>query len=338
MRWDKLWRSRAPGESGSERDDACAPSPAAPSKLGCPISFFVVGAQKAGTTAMTEILDKQRLVFLGKNKGTHFLDPPTEEFKEYFDQRPQAALYGYQAHFPSFPWDRVYSFDGTPSYTVTPWFMENYRWLTDWQCDDPPMVMLIRNPIVRAMSSYKMFRDRHLLRTSFNVWIKLDLDMFDSCKIDLLSPSGDIRKLHEAVSRCYMGRWRSNVKTGSKANGSQRRVWNGPVYRGESYRLYSLRTQMDVSDMIVFCFQDFLDDNPWALSTTLEFLGIDSGEVSETATPSPNVAPPQTAEAYAEGHGIEVNSTLLSKLRMIYIRQNEILKREFGIDCSWLNM
>ncbi|WHZ19749.1 MAG: putative deacetylase sulfotransferase [Rhodanobacteraceae bacterium] len=115
------------------------------------VSFLIGGVQKAGTTALAGFLRQHPGVSLPKTKEAHVFDAPD------FDEAWSAADVDrrYALHFDARVADALYG-DATPIYCLHERFVARIRRY------NPAMrwILLLRDPVARAISHYHMERDR----------------------------------------------------------------------------------------------------------------------------------------------------------------------------------
>lgn len=110
-------------------------------------SFFLIGAQKSGTTSLFRHLENHPYILSPLGKEPHF-----------FDQRYQKGIRWYESWFPSTKEAEQTSCEGTPitgegstHYLFdahTPARLKEY-------CPDAKLVAILRNPVERAYSAYQ---------------------------------------------------------------------------------------------------------------------------------------------------------------------------------------
>lgn len=139
--------------------------------------FIIIGAQKAGTTALFDILDQHRLIRGAPVKEIHYF--VNDEW--YSENR----LSQYHAYFPlpfEVPSDAKI-FEATPVYLFHPEVAQRLKAYDP----DLKLIVLLRNPIERAFSAWTMYhhvfqkgmyKDHHDPR-SFTEAISEELDMID---------------------------------------------------------------------------------------------------------------------------------------------------------------
>ena len=116
------------------------------------VRFVVGGVQKGGTTALASFLGRCPQVVLPAGKEAHVFDAP--DFDEGWDVA--AVDRRYAAHFPAPLRDGAVYGDATPIYLLHPAFVARigrYNPAMRW-------IVLLRDPIDRALSQYHMERAR----------------------------------------------------------------------------------------------------------------------------------------------------------------------------------
>ena len=108
------------------------------------LDFFVVGAQKAGTTALETFLRSHPQVQMGRKKELHFFDNENVDWTS-----PD-----YAALNASFDWNRsdVLRGEATPIYMYWPKSLERIRAYNR----NAKLIVLLRHPACRAYSHWKM--------------------------------------------------------------------------------------------------------------------------------------------------------------------------------------
>lgn len=108
-------------------------------------SFLVIGAQKAGTSALFKML------------ATHpeLLAPEVKE-QHFFDREEVFALGAdhYRAQFPHPSGRRAHSFEATPSYLYLPQVPARIHAMLP----EARLIAILREPVSRAYSAWNMFR------------------------------------------------------------------------------------------------------------------------------------------------------------------------------------
>jgi len=129
------------------------------------VSFLIVGAQKAGTSALASFLSQHPEVCFAKNKEVHLFDRPDFNDSWAANEVGQA----YREYFPDFKGQNIVG-EATPIYMFLPFIPKRiYRY-------NPKMklIFLMRNPVERAISQYDMEKKRGFEHLPFSVAIFLE--------------------------------------------------------------------------------------------------------------------------------------------------------------------
>lgn len=122
------------------------------------IAFVVGGVQKGGTTALARCLAQHPHIRLPRGKEAHVFDAP--DFDETWEMQRVDARF--EPHFDPAPEDVVHG-DATPIYCFHPAFVRRiaaYNPAMRW-------ILILRDPIERAVSHYWMERRRGVERWPF---------------------------------------------------------------------------------------------------------------------------------------------------------------------------
>lgn len=118
------------------------------------INFFVVGAQKSGTTTLHNLLLKHPTITLPQIKETKFFANDT------FYER--GIEFYHENHFPMFNGDSLYG-EVDPEYMYLPYVAERLA----FYAPSAKIIFLLRNPVSRAFSHYLMSLRRGFEKHSF---------------------------------------------------------------------------------------------------------------------------------------------------------------------------
>ena len=116
------------------------------------IDFLIGGVQKGGTTALASFLARHRQIALPRGKEAHVFDAP--DFDESWPASRIDELYA--PHFDDAAGQGRVQGDATPIYCFQPAFIERiarYNPRMRW-------VLMLRHPVERAVSQYRMERGR----------------------------------------------------------------------------------------------------------------------------------------------------------------------------------
>jgi len=110
-------------------------------------SFIIIGAQKAGTSALFKMLARHPQVLAPAVKEQHFFDSDANYAKGFAH---------YRAQFPLVPrGGGKVSFEATPAYL----FVERAAARLHTHLPEARLVAVLRDPVKRAYSAWNMFRD-----------------------------------------------------------------------------------------------------------------------------------------------------------------------------------
>lgn len=109
------------------------------------IDFFVVGAQKAGTTALHHYLSRHPDIFLPRKKETHF-------FSDNHGEYPLGIDYYLDTYFPAMECGEKLTGEVDPEYMFFP---EVAQRLADFS-QEAKIILVLRDPVSRAFSHYQM--------------------------------------------------------------------------------------------------------------------------------------------------------------------------------------
>lgn len=185
--------------------------------------FLIIGAQKAGTTALFGMLAAHQAVLAPAVKEHHFFDE---------DERYAKGMTSYLRGFPRRNRSRgQVTFEATPSYL----FIEAAAKRIHDQLPGVKLIAVLRNPVSRAYSAWNMFRDfkndpvhghlhdtrsfeqaveeelggkdlpmahRYLARGLYADQIKRYFDMFGRDRLLLLGHEHLLRSPEEVMKKC----------------------------------------------------------------------------------------------------------------------------------------
>ena len=150
---DRLWCMD--GQDGEDRIAVPAklprPGPAMPDTYRPRLGFMIVGAQKCGTTALARFLSRHPEIGMAEPKEVHLFDAPGYSG----DWRPEEMDERYQPSFEHCPGAAIRG-EATPIYMLLPEIArELHRYNPDLK-----LIVLLRDPVERAISHYYMERAR----------------------------------------------------------------------------------------------------------------------------------------------------------------------------------
>ncbi len=142
-------------------------------------NLLCVGAQKAATSSLYQMLRQHPQVYVPERKELHFFDAP--DYRQDLDS--------YRKHFRGAE-DYPVRVDITPAYLFMPQVAERIH---ESLGDETKILILLRNPIDRAVSHYRMTYGRG--------WEILDLEQAFACEPERLAASGRSRYRQSYFSR-----------------------------------------------------------------------------------------------------------------------------------------
>jgi hypothetical protein len=128
------------------------------------VSFLIVGAQKAGTSALAEFLSAHPALHLPERKELHFFD-----HDPHFDGADRADYAPYHEHFAGADADLLWG-EATPIYMY--WLPAAAR-IRAYQ-PGMKLIFLLRHPVERAYSQWQMEYELGRDRWSFSTAIRLE--------------------------------------------------------------------------------------------------------------------------------------------------------------------
>lgn len=142
--------------------------------------FLIIGAQKAGTTALYDYLNQHPDIHGSSIKEVHFFNDENNFAKGYT---------WYEKHFKRLiPLHKKLFFEATPEYMLSERFMERIKnYHKDIKC-----VVILRDPVTRAYSSWNFFRKMKRYRDSipdFKTCIENEFDVIREVREEDLASS-----------------------------------------------------------------------------------------------------------------------------------------------------
>ena len=201
------------------------------------VDFMIVGAQKSGTTALAQFLNQHPAIEMASRKEVHLFDSP----KHVRGTKAAEIDERYRPLYQAGASDRCRG-EATPIYMHLPGIAAELRRY------NPALkvIVLLRNPVDRAVSDYYMQRERG--RESLPLWLALLLE------------------------RWRLWRERQPFR--------ERSAWREHAYRRRGLYSLQLATLLDAFDpeqLLVLRSKDLLERHDDTLRQVLNFLGVDSG-------------------------------------------------------------
>lgn len=244
--------------------------------------YYLLGAQKAGTTSVFQMLSAADLIC-----GATANDPNSYKYKEahFFDLNYVADASKYAALYPtSSKCDGSNFMDATPNYLfdhdVPTRMSELFKLMPSSLLPHMRMIAILREPISRDLSIYNMFKSQ---------W------MAEKVKTDTVDAGSVLRSLckdgttgfptyHEAV-KCMADEWHDKCKPGHEnqdayelcaydksnlAGGRRNRLTDG-MYDAQLNRHGK---GMPRSHLLVLQFEQMLDNQPKYIANLISFMGL----------------------------------------------------------------
>lgn len=129
------------------------------------VNFMIVGAQKAGTTALASFLSQHPEISFAADKEVHLFDNP--DFDESWTY--ERINNDYKKHFPDYKGQKLIG-EGTPIYMYLPFIAKRISAYNQRM----KLIFLLRNPVERVISQYKMEKARGHEGLPLNAAIRLE--------------------------------------------------------------------------------------------------------------------------------------------------------------------
>jgi len=243
--------------------------------------FIIAGVQKGGTTSLYAYLDQHKGMKLSRPKEVHF-----------FDVNYHKGIKYYRRYFP-FRVRRLTTGEASPYYIFHPWAMKRIK----QHLPEVKIIVVLRNPILRAYSHYHMQRRVHLE----------PLESFDEAiKAEEERLAGEKEKM--LVDENYEG---LNYKRFSYAE------------RGKYYeQVRDLMEQFD-RDRLLFIKSESLSENPEKeLLKVYDFLGLERDL-------------PKSMKKRHVGSYPEIDQSTMNYLQSVFKEDQEKLSKLLGNDFKW---
>jgi hypothetical protein len=115
-------------------------------------SFFIIGVQKGGTTSLSQYLERHPSIIPPQRKDIYFFNNALKYAKGRGFYRAHFALNIYKMGYDLIHRTNSVTFDPTPNYFEAPEAPEKLH----EQFREAKIIVMLRNPIDRAFSSYQM--------------------------------------------------------------------------------------------------------------------------------------------------------------------------------------
>jgi len=211
---------------------------------------LIIGAQKSGTSFLHRQLDRHADIKMARRFQREAGRWQLHNEIHYFDARYERGLRWYSSHFSLSPWQRcsrrgILFGEKTPKYLCDPRVPERVH----RELPDAKLIVLLRNPVERAYSHYRMNARNKKLTASFEEVVNAEFMRWE----------GGARRL---------------LETG-QLEACENKVWNNLLARG--LYVIQLRRWMQhfPREQFLIIRSEDLFDQPAALyEGVLEFLGV----------------------------------------------------------------
>jgi len=298
-----------------------------------PPSLFIIGAQRAGTTALARLIENSTVLNIGFQQETRFLSFRSDYFKIMHNQHVSKMEYYSLLSKSSGP-----TIDGSSEYhAFGRFFIDNLKYTANMSIDVlPKMVFILRNPLSRLYSQYKMRRRwsselGHRLHApviaTLESLIEEDLAKLRSCgwDIGLDDPNLDPRVVYEKPNLFWCFH--------EFVNKERDMYLQKGLY---SWQLWMMRATGNPHRIMLTCFQDFRAWNKGFVNMIAEFVGVgvDNSQLWLESTRRRSDCP----MLYNKMNDLQVRPMFERKLHRFFFKWNNVLLEDFGIDCGWRRM
>lgn len=139
-------------------------------------TFLILGAAKSGTSSLAQYISTHPEVALSKPKEPHFFDANYSKGMSYYLTR----------HFKNWRHEKVAG-EATPSYLIVPYVAERIL----HEIPQVKLIVILRNPVMRAFSSWWMFHARRMEQLSFADAISLEERQISEGRHPLENPQAE---------------------------------------------------------------------------------------------------------------------------------------------------
>jgi len=294
-----------------------------------PPSLYIIGAQKAGTSALTKLMKENTVMDIGFRKEIKFLAYRPDYFRLWHNQ--QVSFLEYKSLFSNSTGPTI---DGSPGYHAFGGYIyQNLMYTLNVGLSKiPKMVLILRDPLTRLYSHYKMRRRWSTLKThrlystplpTLRRLIADDLMKLDKCglQIKLKDRNFNPRVFYEeSYMWCY----------------HELAIKRTDMYLIKglyAWQLEMMRRMGNPNRVIVTCYEDFNADNYGFTQMISDFVGVSihSNNLFRPVAEKKMECP----RKYREMNKLGVNLEFERTLHQFFQKWNMVLIEDFGIDCGW---
>lgn len=163
--------------------------------------LIIAGAQKAGTSAIRALLVKSPRIVASRQFEAHFFDSKLFRYLQRTygagakDELRDEWLCNVQRHYQSIfskemldkaaSGTDLFFFEKTPSYLLDPTIPQLINQICPWR---PKILVMLRNPITRAYSHWKMEREKLRVKQEFGVYIAKEVEWMRQVGLTIAPP------------------------------------------------------------------------------------------------------------------------------------------------------
>jgi len=202
------------------------------------LNFVCIGAQKAGTTTLHDLLKQHPDIFLPDEKEAHFFDVN--------------ELYGlgrdyYSTYFSNYNGEKIIG-------NINPNLQLDTRSIDRIMSDygpDVKVIFILRNPVERAYSHYLMSKQRSYEDLDFHVALEREKERIKNPKI------------HKGYYSKELGHFEKNHL--------------GYIYRSKYSNIIKyLSSKLPAENIKIILFEEFIQNKQQSLAEVLKFLGVEN--------------------------------------------------------------
>jgi Sulfotransferase domain len=260
------------------------------------VDFLIVGTQKGGTTALSAFLRQHPQIFIPRVKEAHFFDMTRKYLADVKDPCPYVRYHElFEIARPGQLWG-----EATPIYMFLPFVADRIFHYNP----TVKLIFLLRNPVERAYSAYKMERTREWDRWPFILAVVLE-------PFRLQLALGDLDDMQHPL------RVSSYLSRGFYSKQVQRFV-----------RMFPLGNCLFIKS------EELLGEHESVMRRIFGFLGVDPDVQIPAARISPDIKAPAAQGSFRLAS--MPNPLLARVLALLYRRDRARLKRLTGMEfCDW---
>lgn len=255
--------------------------------------FFIVGAQKAGTTALYHYLNQHPSFRGTRPKEIHYFDRKVYSGKD---------IGWYQKHFYSIS-SELKHFEATPEYIY-------YKGVAKSICENYPdakIIMVLRNPVERAFSAWNMYRQHFENDTIF-----INKYLADGSESPMFRYYYKDRESFPTFRECI----------DMEVNGGAELMEEPSVIRRGLYydQIMEYYEYFDEDQVMVIGSKDLYKETSYTLNRVLDFLDVDSYDWDQI----------ELEKVHKRNYSMKLSDSDRERLEKFYSESNTKLFNKFG--------